>query len=467
MKSFQTFLSIVACVFFAIAANAQADQQLTRDIFKELIEINTTHSTGNTTAAAEAMAARLKASGFSDADIFIGGSHPKKGNLVATLRGTGKKKPIILMAHIDVVEANPTDWSIDPFKFQEIDGYYYARGSSDDKAMASIFIANLIRMKKENYKPERDIMVALTADEEGGDHNGIAWLLENYPPFKTAEFAINEGGGGQIKAGKKILNGVQLSEKVFQSFKLEVKDPGGHSSLPRKDNPIYRLSAALSNLSAFDFPVDLNDGTRAFFERSAKIEKGQLATDMIGAVKMPPDSESIKRLSMNPYYNALLRTTCVATMLEAGHAENALPQTATAVVNCRILPGEDPAKIKEQLVKVFNDDKISIAIMNVASPSPPSPMDPIVIGPIERITEKMWPGIPVIPVMSTGATDGAHTRNAGIPTYGVSGLFSDIDDKRAHGKDERINVKSYYEGQEFLYELTKELTQPPQVGRKY
>lgn len=445
---------------------AQADQKLTHDIFKELTEINTTHSTGSTTVAAAAMAARLKAAGFEDKDIFLGGPTPNRGNLVATLRGTGKKKPIILMAHIDVVEAKPEDWSFDPFKFQEIDGYYYARGSSDDKAMASIFVANLIRLKKENYKPERDIMVALTADEEGGDNNGIAWLIQNYPPFKTAEFAINEGGGGQAKEGKKILNGVQLSEKVFQSFQLEIKDPGGHSSLPRKDNPIYRLAKALDNLSKYDFPVDLNDGTRAFFERSAKIETGQLAADMKGLVQNPPDADAVKRMSATPYYNSLLRTTCVATMLSAGHAENALPQTATAVVNCRILPGEDPEKIKQQLITVFDDNKISVTPLNPASASPPSPLDPAVIGPIEKVTAKMWPGVPVVPVMSTGATDGAHTRNAGIPTYGVSGLFSDIDDKRAHGKDERINVKAYYEGQEFLYELTKELTQPLKVDRK-
>lgn len=463
----KSLLSILFISLLAFKASfAQPNQKLTHDIFKELIEINTTHSSGNTTEAAEAMAARLKAEGFEDKDIFIGGAHPKKGNLVATLRGTSKKKPIILMAHIDVVEAKPEDWSFDPFKFQEIDGYYYARGSSDDKAMASIFVANLIRLKKENYKPERDIMVALTADEEGGDHNGIAWLLENYPPFKNAEFAINEGGGGQAKDGKKVLNGVQLSEKVFQSFKLEIKDPGGHSSLPRKDNPIYRLAKALDHLSHYDFPMNLNDGTRAFFERSAYTETGQLAADMKGLVQNPPNAEAVKRMSVTPYYNSLLRTTCVATMLEAGHAENALPQTATAVVNCRILPGEDPDKIKQMLIAVFDDDKILVTPMNPASASPPSPLDPIVIGPIEKVTQKMWPGVPVIPVMSTGATDGAHTRNAGIPTYGVSGLFSDIDDKRAHGKDERINVKAYYEGQEFLYELTKELTQPIKVGAK-
>ena len=470
MKSIQSaliqstlILMFLSCSLFTYA---QSDQALTREIFKELIEINTTHSTGNTTEAAEAMAARLRTAGFADKDLFIGGAHPKKGNLVAILRGTGKKKPVILMAHIDVVEAKMEDWSFDPFKFQEIDGYYYARGSSDDKAMASIFVANLIRLKKENYKPERDIIVTLTADEEGGEHNGILWLLENHPEFRSAEFAINEGGGGQAKDGKKILNGVQLSEKVFQSFQLEIKDPGGHSSLPRKDNPIYRLANALSNLSNYDFPINLNDGTRAFFERSSKIESGQLAADMKGVVQNPPDALAVKRLSESPYYNALLRTTCVATKLDAGHAQNALPQTATAVVNCRILPGEDPEKIKPQLITVFDDDKIFVTPMNPASASPPSPLSPAIIGPIEKVTAKMWPGVPVIPVMSTGATDGAHTRNAGIPTYGVSGLFSDIDDKRAHGKDERINVKAYYEGQEFLYQLTKELTQPIKVDAK-
>lgn len=463
MKSFKLILLFVSC---GLIGYAQPDQKLTHDIFKELIEINTTHDHGSTTVAAEAMAARLRAAGFEDKDLFQGGAAPTKGNLVATLHGTGKKKPIILMAHIDVVEAKPEDWSFEPFKFQEIDGFYYARGSSDDKAMASIFVANLIRLKKENYKPERTIMVALTADEEGGDHNGIAWLLANYPPFKNAEFAINEGGGGQAKDGKKVLNGVQLSEKVFQSFQLEIKDPGGHSSLPRKDNPIYRLAKALDNLSNYDFPMNLNDGTRAFFERSSKIETGQLAADMKGLVQNPPDAEAVKRMSVTPYYNSLLRTTCVATMLDGGHAQNALPQTATAVVNCRILPGEDPEKIKQQLITVFNDNKISVTPMNPASASPPSPLDPQVVGPIEKVTAKMWPGVPVVPVMSTGATDGAHTRNAGIPTYGVSGLFSDIDDKRAHGKDERINVKAYFEGQEFLYELTKELTQPLKVGSK-
>lgn len=469
MNPIKTCLLFFAFALIAVpfSSHAQANQELTREIFKELIEINTTHSSGNTTEAAEAMARRLKAAGFTDKDIFIGGSHPKKGNLVVTLKGSGKRKPILLMAHIDVVEALREDWSFDPFKFQEIDGFYYARGSSDDKAMAAIFVANLIRYKKEGFVPERDIIVALTADEEGGDHNGIKWLLENHRDLVNAEFALNEGGGGQQKDGKKILNGVQLSEKVFQSFQLEVKNPGGHSSLPRKDNAIYRLASAINKLSAFDFPINLNDGTRAFFERSAKIETGQLAADMKGVILSPPDEGAVKRLSEAPYYNALLRTTCVATMLSGGHAQNALPQTATAVVNCRILPGEDPEKIKQTLINVFDDSEVKVTALNAASASPPSPLSADVMGPVEKVTAKMWPGVAVIPVMSTGATDGAHTRNAGIPTYGVSGLFSEMDDKRAHGKDERINVKAFYEGQEFLYQLVRELSQKTSVKRNY
>lgn len=455
---------IITCLV-ASAATAQPDQALTREIFKELIEINTTNSTGNTTKAAEAMAARLKAAGFSDNDIFIGGPNEKSGNLVARLKGTGKRKPLLLLAHIDVVEALRSDWTTDPFKFEEIDGYYYARGSRDDKAMAAIFIANMIRMKREKFTPDRDIIVALTDDEEGGDFNGVAWLLDKHKDLIDAQYALNEGGGGHESDGKKILNAVQLSEKVFQSFQLEVKNRGGHSSQPRKDNAIYQLVRALDNLSKFDFPVNLNDGTRAYFERTSKIETGQLAADMKAVVQPNPDVEAVKRLSQQPGYNALLRTTCVATVINGGHADNALPQTATATVNCRILPGEDPAMIKATLIKVFNDSSVSVTEKNPAKISPPSPIDPEVFGPIEKLTTQMW-HVPVVPTMSTGATDGLYLRKAGIPTYGVSGLFSDIKDNRAHGRDERINVKSFYEGQEFLYQLVKELSSPTKVDRR-
>ena len=460
MKSYP-FLLVLLC----LTAKAQPDQSLTREIFKELIEINTTNSTGSTTIAAEAMAARLKAAGFTDKDIFIGGPNDKSGNLVVTLKGSAKRKPLLLLAHLDVVEALREDWSTDPFKFEEIDGFYYARGSRDDKAMAAIFVANLIRMKKEKFTPDRDIIVALTDDEEGGDSNGVAWLLANHKQLIDSQYALNEGGGGQEIDGKKVLNAVQLSEKVYQSFKLEVKNRGGHSSQPRKDNAIYRLAHALDNLAKFEFPVNLNDGTRVYFERTAKIESGQLAADMNAIVQSNPDPEVVKRLSVYPNYNAMLRTTCVATMINGGHADNALPQTATATVNCRILPGEDPVKIKETLISVFDDKSITVTEKNPANMSPPSPLDGEVFGPIEKITKQMW-NIPVVPTMSTGATDGAHLRNAGIPTYGVSGLFADITDVRAHGRDERIGVKSFYEGQEFLYQLVKELSSPTKVDRK-
>jgi len=466
MRSTSTCL-LIACLILSIKAFAQPDQKLTREIFKELIEINTTESSGNTTRAAEAMAARLRAAGFAEKDIFVGGPHERKGNLVATLRGTGKRKPILLLAHLDVVEALRSDWTTDPFKFEEIDGFYYARGSSDDKAMAAIFVANLIRYKQEKFVPDRDIIVALTADEETGDHNGVDWLLKNHKDLIDAEFALNEGGRGMEKEGKKILNAVQLSEKVFQSFTLEVRNSGGHSSQPRKDNAIYQLAHALDNLANFDFPMNLNEGTRVYFERSSKIESGQLAADMSSIIKTPVDPEALKRLSAFPSYNAMLRTTCVATMISGGHADNALPQTATALVNCRILPNDDPEKIKETLIKVFDDKEIVVTTKNVAKISPPSPMTADVFKPIEKITQQLWPGVPVVPTMSTGATDGAYLRKSGIPTYGVSGIFSDINDVRAHGKDERIGVKSFYEGQEFLYQLVKEYSSKTSMKRDY
>jgi acetylornithine deacetylase/succinyl-diaminopimelate desuccinylase-like protein len=463
------YLSFVAFIIMFATAAAQPDPNLTREIFKEMIEINTTHSTGSTTKAAEAVAARLKAAGFTDADIFLGGAAENKGNIVARLKGSekSKRRPLLLLAHLDVVEAPRVDWSTDPFKFEEIDGFYYARGSSDDKAMASIFVANMVRMKKENFTPDRDIIMALTADEEGGEHNGVKWLLENHKDLIDAEFALNEGGRGQEKEGKKILNQVQVSEKVYQSYTLTVVNRGGHSSQPRKDNAIYRLAHALDNLSKFDFPLDLNEGTRVYFEKSSKIETGQLAADMAEIVKPNYDPEALKRLSVFPNYNAMLRTTCVATTISGGHADNALPQQATANVNCRILPGEDPTLIKETLIKVIDDKSVTITAKNDANASPPSALNAEVFGPIEKITQKMWPNVPVVPTMSTGATDGDLLRNAGIPTYGVCGIFGDVTDSRAHGKDERVGVKAYYEGQEFLYQLVKEMSQKTTVKRNY
>lgn len=434
-------------------------QQMARAFLKELVEIDTTHSTGNTTLAAEAMAAHLISAGFPAEDVQVLGPQTDKGNLVVRFRGRDvNRKPLLLLAHIDVVEADPADWNLDPFTFVEQDGYYYGRGTLDDKDEAAIHIANLIRLREEGFQPDRDIIVALTADEEGGTDNGVVWLLENHRDLIDAEYALNEGGGGAMQDGQRISNNVQASEKVYQSFHFAAINPGGHSSLPVRENAIYRLADALVRLRDHDFPVALNEVTREFFERSAAIEDGELADAMRGVLQSPPDVDAVAFLTQTPFYNSRLRTTCVATMLEGGHAENALPQRAQATVNCRVLPNSDVADVQTALESVISDDQVEVSTIAEATPSPASPLTPEVLGSIERITEEMWPGVPVIPTMSTGATDGLFLRNAGIPVYGVSGLFSDIDDNRAHGQDERILIRSYLEGQEFLYRLTKALS---------
>jgi acetylornithine deacetylase/succinyl-diaminopimelate desuccinylase-like protein len=458
------FICLLLCTFtLTIVAQAQKlspARQLAYDIFKQLIEINTTDSVGNCTEAAEAMATRLKTAGFPAEDIHVLGPHPRKGNLVVRYRGTGGRKPILLLAHLDVVEAKREDWSFDPFKFLEQDGYYYGRGTSDDKAMAAIFVANLIRFKQEGFKSDRDIIVALTADEEGGNFNGVDWLLKNHRALLEADFGLNEGGGGAMRQGKKLFNTVQASEKVYQSFQLEVKGKGGHSSRPVKDNVIYTLAEGLQRLAQFDFPVSLNEVTKLYFERGANFESGETAAAMKALAKNPADAQAISFLSHQAAYNATMRTTCVATMLEAGHAENALPQTARATVNCRILPTETADQIRQTLVKVLNDNRISITPIREPKPSPPSPLRPDVMNTIERITNELWPGVPVIPTMSTGATDSLYLRKAGIPMYGTSGIFGDIDDSRAHGRDERIAVQSFFDGQEYLYRLVKAFASP-------
>lgn len=438
-----------------------AHQQLLRDVYKELIEINTADSTGNTTEAAAAMAARLRAAGLAaeDVQVLVHPGNARKGNLVARFRGTNpQRKPMLLLAHIDVVEARKEDWSdgLDPFKLTEREGYFYGRGTSDDKAMAAIFVANFIRYKQEGFKPARDIVLALTADEEGGDFNGVEWLIKNHRQLVDAEFGINEGGGGRHRKGQKLFNGLQASEKVYQSFRLEVKNKGGHSSLPVRDNAIYHLAGGIDRLSKFDFPVNLNEVTRTYFERMAAFETGQTASDMKALAAATSDAAAAERLSASsPYYNALLRTTCVATRLEAGHADNALPQTARATVNCRILPQETAADVQRTLVRVLADDQITVTFIAEAKPSPPSPLKPEIMQPIESTTKAMWPDVPVIPIMGTGATDSLYFRQIGIPMYGVSGLFSDIDDNRAHGRDERMGVQALYDGQEYLYRLVK------------
>jgi acetylornithine deacetylase/succinyl-diaminopimelate desuccinylase-like protein len=436
-------------------------QQLARDIYKQLIEINTTDSIGDNTAAAEAMAARFRAAGFPAADIFVGGPHPRKGNLVVRMRGRSTtEKPILLLAHIDVVEAKKEDWSpdLDPFKFIEKDGYYYGRGTADDKAMAAIFVANVLRLKQQGLTPGRDIILALTADEEGGDYNGVEWLLANHKARVDAAYGLNEGGGGQARAGRKITNRIQASEKVYADFTLEVKNKGGHSSQPQLENAIYQMAVALAKIGQYAFPVKLNEVTRGYFDKMSGIEQGPTSADFKAITQATPDPAAITRLSATPLYNSMLRTTCVATTVNGGHALNALPQHVTANVNCRILPGEDPAEVQRTLVRVMNDPKISITPVKPAKPSPPSPLTPEIMQAITRITGEMWPGVPVVPVMSTGATDSLYFRQAGIPIYGVSGLFGDMDDVRSHGRDERMGVKEFYDGQEFLWRLVMQLS---------
>ncbi len=447
----------------AALAHAQAgpNDSRARDIFKQLIEINTTDTPmGNVTTAAEAMAARLKAAGFPEADVRVLGPDPRKGNLVARYRGTGARKPMLLLAHLDVVEAKREDWSFDPFTFIEKDGYFYGRGTTDDKSMAAHFVANLIRLREEGFRPDRDLILALTADEEGGDFNGPAWLLKNHRDLIDAEFAINEGGGGSMRKGKYLTNEIQGSEKVYQDFHLEVTNAGGHSSLPIKDNAIYHLSAALARLAAFDFPVEMNDVTRGYFGKSASIEADpRVAADMRAVAGAKPDLASAARLSASlPYWNSVMRTTCVATRLAGGHANNALPQMANANVNCRILPGVAPSAVRDTLVRVLDDPKLAVTFVGEATPSKPSVLRPDVVAAVEALTKQMFPGVIVIPVMSTGATDGLYLRNADIPTYGVEGTFGDMDDVRAHGRDERVGVKQFFEGLEFQYRLIRTLS---------
>jgi len=438
------------------------DDQLFREIYRELVEINTTDSAGDTVRAAEAMATRLRVAGLPARDVRVLSSAPRKGNLVARLRGTGARRPLLLIAHLDVVEAKREDWDFDPFKLQEVDGYFRGRGSVDDKAMAAIFTANLIRYAREGHKPDRDIILALTADEELSDspNDGARWLLENHRDLIDAELAINEGGGGALRDGKPMRNQIQLAEKVYQSYRLEVKDAGGHSSLPRPGNAIYRLASGLGRLEKFDFPVELNAVTRPFFERVMASEDPDVATAIKALLAGRTDAQSLAPLTQRFVYNAQLRTTCVATQMEAGHAQNALPQTARATINCRIMPGDRVEDVEATLVRVIDDPKIAVKPIGKAVASPPSPMNPEVMRAVESISAEMWPQVPVIPTMSTGYTDSRWLRSAGIPAYGVSGLFADPAKVGTHGLNEQIGVKDLFAGKEFLYRLVKTLSMP-------
>jgi len=467
MKLRNLFLIVVLIAGASSILFAQQKQdphKLAFDIFKQLIETNTSESVGNMTTAANEVAARFRAAGFRASDVVVLGPDARHGNVIARIHGASEAnhsthKPVLFIAHLDVVEANRADWSLDPFKLTEKDGFFYGRGTSDVKDGDAILAANFIRLKEENYKPDRDLIIALTADEEGGDFNGISWLLEKHRDLIDAEYCINtDGGDFQLKNGKPLLTSIETSEKIYADFELHVFNKGGHSSLPTPDNAIYHLADGLVRLSHYQFPVELNETSRAFFERMSKMEQGSLAADLAGAAKNPPDRSSIETLSASPYYNALLRTTCVATRLDAGHANNALPQDASAIVNCRILPGGTQDATEKILVKVLNDPQIRVSAAAPPHDSPASPLRKDVLQATEQVVGKMWPGVPVVPVMDTGATDGYRLRAAGIPTYAISGVFIEMDDVRAHGRDERILASSFYSGVDFFYRYIKELS---------
>jgi acetylornithine deacetylase/succinyl-diaminopimelate desuccinylase-like protein len=433
-------------------------RQLARAIFQELIEINTTRDSGATRAAA-ALAERLKAGGFDDRDVHLVGPKPHKQNLVVRLRGTGKRPPVLFLAHLDIVEARREDWSLDPFRLTERDGYFYGRGTTDIKDEVASLVANVLRLKKERFRPNRDIIIALTDDEEGGDDNGVQWLIKNRPELVKAGFVINtDAGGGQMENGRRLRNPVQTSEKIYATYLLEVTGNGGHSSLPPRENAIYTLAAGLGRLAAFNFPVRLNAATRSFFSRMSEQDTGQVARDLKSVSGERPDPEAAQRLASVPLYNSSMRTTCVATMLNAGHAENALPQRAQATIQCRLLPDESPKITRATLVRVLADSLIKVTLSAPADLSPASPPSPEVMSAVASVTGAMWPGVIVLPVMDPWTTDGRHFRAAGTPVYGVSGIFYDIADVRAHGKDERVSVQSFYEGVEFGYRLMKGLT---------
>jgi acetylornithine deacetylase/succinyl-diaminopimelate desuccinylase-like protein len=449
----------------SLPAAAQLDLQtkkLAHDIFQQLIEINTTDSVGSTTVAAKAMAQRLLDAGFAKQDVLVLGPNDRKGNLVARIHGTGRDKPILFIGHLDVVEALRSDWTTDPFKFVEQGGYYYGRGTQDMKVNDAILVTTFMRLKKQGFKPDRDLILALTADEEGGKSNGVDWLLKNHRDLIDATFVLNaDSGGVDLEHGKPVSFNVEATEKLYGDYQLMATNPGGHSSLPVPDNAIYHVADALSRLQAYTFPFELNPVTRAYFARMAGLETGPTAADMKAIVQMPPNARAIARLSAIPKYNATVRTTCVATRLAGGAANNALPQTATANVNCRILPGHSREETRQQLITIFHDPKVSVhyvtdggEVLEKASESkgvPPTELRPEVMQPLTKVVAQMWPGVPVIPVMETGASDGKYTSEAGLPTYGINGIGIDIDDVRAHGKDERVGVDSYYRGVEFYY----------------
>jgi acetylornithine deacetylase/succinyl-diaminopimelate desuccinylase-like protein len=463
------FLAVLAALIPAVPACAAtpgplppaADQTLARDIFKELIEINTTHDHGSTEAA-RAVEHRLLSAGFAPGDVaFVApADHPIKGNVIVRLRGRGSAKPVLFLGHLDVVEAKPEDWSVDPFKLTEKDGYFYGRGAIDMKNGDAALLESLIRLKREAFVPDRDIIAAFTADEEaGGDANGPAFLLKNNRGLIDAAFAINlDGGGGSYKGGQRLMFEIGTSEKTYVTYTVETTSPGGHGSLPGPDNAIYHLAEGLLKIKAYKFPVMLTDTTRASFEKMAGLDPGPHSGDMRAVAKTPPDLAAAERLSQIVYLNASLRTTCVATLISGGHAENALPQRARATIQCRMMPGDTVDHVKAQLTRTLDDPTISVTLDAPPIVSPESPLTADIARKATAVAHSMWPGVPLVPNMATGFSDDRQTRNAGIPSYDLGGVWSDIDENRAHGRDERIGVREFDESVEYTYRLIKEMS---------
>jgi acetylornithine deacetylase/succinyl-diaminopimelate desuccinylase-like protein len=432
---------------------AAADLDLARTVFKELVELDTSQSAAETTAAAEAIAARLRAAGVPAADIQVLGPTARKKNLVARLRGAGRRRPLLLLAHLDVVDARRADWSMDPFKFVERDGWYYGRGTQDDKGLAALWVAIVARLARDHTPLDRDLILALTADEENGPDNGVTWLLAHGRRLIDAELALTEGGSGELRAGRRLALEIQPAEKSYVTFTIEAKSKGGHSSLPEADNAIVHVAEATARIHKHVFPLELTPLTRAYFQRMAELEGGPLGADMRAVAATPPDAAAGARLAKMPIYNARLRTTCVPTLMQGGHAENALPQSARVTINCRVLPGHSAEEVARELVGVIADPAVELAQIRSMEQSPPSALPPDLTAAVERAAGGVWPGTPLLPILMTGATDGRHLRAAGIPCYGMTGLFVDIDDIRAHGRDERLLVRSFVEAHDFLWRL--------------
>jgi acetylornithine deacetylase/succinyl-diaminopimelate desuccinylase-like protein len=453
---------LVAALTPALAQQSASDfHALGHAILREMIETNTTASAGNTTDAAEQLQLRFKAAGFASEDNQVVGPTPKNRNLVVRYRGSGggAHKPVLLLAHLDVVEARRDDWTYDPFVLTEKDGYFYGRGTQDVKGGAAMLVTALLRLKQEHFAPDRDLILALTAGEEGGmPYNGVQWLIADKKPLIDAEYVINvDAGGGELENSKHTLFDVQAAEKVFHSVSLTARNPGGHSSLPRKDNAIYELARALERVGAHEFPAKPNDVVKKYFAQAAATVAPKVAADMRAVAAGTAAPAAIARLSETPLYNALLRTTCVATMLNGGHAPNALPQTAAATVNCRMLPGDDPTGVERALVRAIADTGVHLVPIDTARPSPASPLRPDVFSAVEASVKAVWGNVPIVPIMETGATDGLYLRNAGVPVYGFSGLFIATNDVRAHGKDERILVSAFDDGLDFTYDFLKRI----------